>query len=96
MFDVTQAAQRGKSQAAPSSQIDPDDPLKDKYGDLPLIQSKEQTGRKFLQIKELSQELKGQEVGSYICHKSDCFDLRPLTLCSAACPNAMDSYAGAA
>lgn len=41
---------------------DPNDPLKDNYGDLELICSKFQTERQFLKIKELTEEHAGQEI----------------------------------
>ncbi|BDA46327.1 Aspartate-tRNA ligase, cytoplasmic [Coccomyxa sp. Obi] len=54
------ASQRGK--AAAPTQPDPDDPLRDNYGDPPLVQSRVQTGEKYSQISELSPALSGQKV----------------------------------
>ena len=39
-----------------------DDPLKDKYGDLPLVQSQTQSGRKWTQIEDLTSSLENQQV----------------------------------
>ena len=41
-----------------------DDPLQHKYGDLPLIQSQEQTGRVWTEICKLDKSLEGQTVSS--------------------------------
>jgi len=41
---AARGVQRGQKEA-PVDQVDPDDPLKDSYGDLPLIQSQGVTGR---------------------------------------------------
>ncbi len=44
------------------TQPDPDDPLKDKYGDSILVQSQAVTGRKWTPVLELTPALKDQEV----------------------------------
>ena len=56
-----QVAARAK--AAGESKAE-DDPLKHKYGDLPLIQSQKQTGRVWTEISKLDKALEGQTVRS--------------------------------
>lgn len=53
-----QAAARAKEEAAK----DADDPLQHKYGDLPLIQSQQQSGRTWTEISQLTDTLEGQTV----------------------------------
>ncbi|KXZ44846.1 hypothetical protein GPECTOR_61g799 [Gonium pectorale] len=55
------AAQRGVK-AAIMTQPDPEDPLKDRYGDSPRVQSREQSGRVWTQVEALSKELSEQTV----------------------------------
>jgi hypothetical protein len=57
-----QAAQRGQKQAV-STQADPEDPLKDHYGDTELVQSQAITDRKWTEVLQLTPELKGHKVG---------------------------------
>jgi len=45
-----------------SSQADPSDPFKDKYGDLPMIQSRFQTPRVWTKVQALNSSLLNQEV----------------------------------
>ncbi|GAB4822582.1 hypothetical protein N2152v2_009628 [Parachlorella kessleri] len=58
---AARAAQRGQKQAV-STQADPDDPLKDHYGDVELVQSQLVTDRKWTEVLQLTPELKGQQV----------------------------------
>jgi aspartyl-tRNA synthetase len=51
-----ETAQRGVKQAAPT-QADPDDPLKEKYGDPKLVQSTAVTGRTWLPLSALTPQL---------------------------------------
>ncbi|PNW82442.1 hypothetical protein CHLRE_06g279150v5 [Chlamydomonas reinhardtii] len=55
------AAQRGQK-AAVMTQPDPEDPLKDKYGDYPMVQSQGQTTRKWTEVEQLEKELADQTV----------------------------------
>lgn len=64
---LLQASQRGK--AAAPTQPDPDDPLREQYGDTPLVQSRTQSGKKYYNISELSPELSGQTVSLLQCPK---------------------------
>jgi aspartyl-tRNA synthetase len=50
------AAQRGVKQAAPTA-ADPDDPLKEKYGDPPLVQSRAVSGATWSRLADLTPEL---------------------------------------
>ncbi len=59
---IPQAAQRGQKAAAPT-QPDADDPLKDKYGDMILVQSQGQSSRTWTQLSELSPAREGMVVG---------------------------------
>lgn len=45
-----------------SNQPDPSDPLRDRYGDLPLVQSQEQTGRVWSNVEDLAPSMEGKEV----------------------------------
>ena len=45
-----------------ATQPDPDDPLKDKYGDSPMVQSRERTGKVWTELVKLDRSLVGQEV----------------------------------
>ena len=45
-----------------ATQSDPDDPLKDKYGDSPMVQSRERTGKVWTELVKLDRSLVGQEV----------------------------------
>ncbi len=65
-----QAAQRGQKQAV-STQADPDDPLKDHYGDTELVQSQLVTNRKWTDVLQLTPELKGQKVAAAPEEKGD-------------------------
>lgn len=56
-----QAAMRGVKQAA-MTQADPDDPLKDQYGDLELVQSKTVATKTYVKVEDLSIDMKGQRV----------------------------------
>lgn len=58
-----QAAQRGQKQA-PATQADPDDPLRDHYGDSELVQSAVVTDRKWTDVLQLTPALAGQKVGA--------------------------------
>lgn len=58
---AARAAQRGQKQAAPT-QADPNDPLKDHYGDSERVQSQIITGRKWTDVLQLSPQLKGEKV----------------------------------
>ncbi|KAF8065924.1 IBI1 [Scenedesmus sp. PABB004] len=55
------AAQRGVKQAAPT-QPDADDPCASRWGDYPMVQSTEVTGRKWTPVDKLTPDLIGQEV----------------------------------
>ncbi|CAG9466284.1 unnamed protein product [Pedinophyceae sp. YPF-701] len=55
------AQQRGQKEA-PVDRPDPDDPLKDRYGDLPLIQSAERTDRVWTTVADLTAADAGKEV----------------------------------
>eukprot|EP00775_Hariotina_reticulata_P013281 gene13281-13412_t len=55
------AQQRGVKQAA-ITQPDPDDPLGAKYGDYPMVQSTQITGRQWHKVDQLTPELEGKEV----------------------------------
>ncbi|KAG2492339.1 hypothetical protein HYH03_009289 [Edaphochlamys debaryana] len=55
------AAQRGVK-AAIMTQPEADDPLKDAYGDYPMVQSQGQTGRKWTHVEDLSPALVDQKV----------------------------------
>ena len=57
-----QAAEQAARLAA-LTQSDPNDPLRQQYGDSPLIQSRSVTGRKWTAIDKLTPALEGQEVG---------------------------------
>ena len=52
---------RGVKQAA-MTQADPDDPLKEQYGDLELVQSKTVGTKAFIKVEDLSVAMKGQKV----------------------------------
>jgi hypothetical protein len=54
-------AQRGVKQAA-ITQPEPDDPVGHKYGDPPMVQSTEQTGRKWTRVEDLKPSMEGQTV----------------------------------
>lgn len=56
-----QAQQRGVKQAA-STQPDPDDPLKERYGDGLMVQSREVSGKVYNRVEHLTPELAGQTV----------------------------------
>lgn len=58
-----QAQQRGVKQAAPT-QPDADDPCAASWGDYPMVQSTEITGRHWTRVEELTPEKQGQEVGT--------------------------------
>lgn len=55
-----QAAEAQKTKEASSQQTE--DPLKDRYGDLPLIQSQHQTGRQWLAINDVTDSSEGKSV----------------------------------
>ena len=57
-----QAAEQAARLAA-LTQSDPNDPLRQQYGDSPLIQSRSVTGRKWTAIDKLTPALEGQKVG---------------------------------
>lgn len=57
---MTQAAEAQKAKEASLQQTE--DPLKDRYGDLPLIQSQKQTGRHWLAIKDIDDSSEGKSV----------------------------------
>ena len=44
------------------TQPDPEDPLGDRYGDPPMVQSTERTGRTWTRVEDLSPELEGKTV----------------------------------
>ena len=58
---IMQAAEAQKAKEASLQQTE--DPLKDRYGDLPLIQSQNQTGRHWLAIKDVDDSSEGKLVG---------------------------------
>ena len=58
---MLQAAQRGKA-AQSTTQAEEDDPLKDRYGDAQLVQSRQQTVRVWTGITACSPEEDGKEV----------------------------------
>jgi hypothetical protein len=53
--------QRGVKQAA-ITQPEADDPVGHKYGDPPMVQSTEQTGRKWTKVEDLTPAMEGQTV----------------------------------
>ncbi|GBF94596.1 aspartyl-tRNA synthetase [Raphidocelis subcapitata] len=53
--------QRGVKAAA-MTQPDPEDPLAHKYGDPPMVQSTERTGREWTRVEDLSPEMEGKTV----------------------------------
>ena len=53
---------RGVKQAA-MTQADPEDPLREQYGDLELVQSKTVGTKTYTRVEDLSAEMKGQRVG---------------------------------
>lgn len=55
------AAQRGVKQAPPT-QADPSDPLREHYGDLPLVQSQAISGRTWTELYEAHAGMEGQQV----------------------------------
>eukprot|EP00877_Chromochloris_zofingiensis_P010012 jgi/Chrzof1/5264/Cz15g19140.t1 len=55
------AQQRGVKQSA-TAQPDEDDPLKDKYGDAPRVQSQEQTGRTWTAVRDMTPALENKQV----------------------------------
>ena len=57
-----QASMRGVKQAA-MTQADPEDPLREQYGDLELVQSKTVGTKTYTRVEDLSAEMKGQRVG---------------------------------
>eukprot|EP00887_Chlorella_sp_A99_P003958 scaffold11.g3958.t1 len=58
---AARAAQRGQKQAV-STEADPDDPLKDHYGDTALVQSAVVSGRAWTDVPALTPALAGQRV----------------------------------
>jgi hypothetical protein len=52
---------RGVKQAA-MTQPEPDDPLKDKYGDMQMVQSTSMCTKAFVKVHELDSSCKGQQV----------------------------------
>lgn len=62
----TQAAMRGVKQAA-MTQPEADDPLKEMYGDLEMVQSKTSATKAFTRVEDLEPSLAGQQVGSSNC-----------------------------
>lgn len=62
-----QAAMRGVKQAA-MTQPEADDPLKEMYGDLEMVQSKTSATKAFTRVEDLEPSLAGQQVGS--CNKA--------------------------
>jgi hypothetical protein len=55
---------RGVKQAA-MTEADPDDPLKDKYGDMELVQSKTEGTKKFSRVEDLSPDMNGQQASKW-------------------------------
>ena len=45
------------------TQPDPEDPLKEMYGDAELVQSQSISGRTWTRVEDLTPDLKGQQVG---------------------------------
>ena len=60
----TQISQRGVKAAAMTAP-DPEDPLKDNYGDMVMVQSQAISGRKWTPVSELGAAMKDQEVRCY-------------------------------
>ncbi len=71
MFRGVQAAQRGVK-AAIMTQPDPEDPLKEHYGDYGMIQSQGQSGRVWTKVESLSPALSEQKVRSDTAKQEDC------------------------
>ena len=44
------------------TQADPEDPLKEQYGDMELVQSKTSATKQYTRVEDLSIEMKGQRV----------------------------------
>lgn len=57
-------AERGQERGVKqvSTEADPNDPLKDQYGDLPMVQSQGISGRTWSRVDEINAGLKGQKV----------------------------------
>lgn len=60
-YSAIQAQQRGVKQAAPT-QPDADDPCASHWGDYPMVQSTEISGRQWTRVEELTPDKAGQEV----------------------------------
>ncbi|GAX82774.1 hypothetical protein CEUSTIGMA_g10200.t1 [Chlamydomonas eustigma] len=58
---AAKVALRGVKQAAMTT-ADPDDPLRDQYGDLELVQSKTSCTKSFVRVEDLNEALVGQKV----------------------------------
>jgi aspartyl-tRNA synthetase len=59
--EAAKAAEAARKLAA-LTQPDPNDPLKDKYGDIPMVQSQEVSGRVWTDVSALAPDLKDKEV----------------------------------
>jgi len=44
------------------TQPEPDDPLAERYGDYPMVQSTQVTGRQWQRVEQLTPDLEGKEV----------------------------------
>jgi len=63
--EKTKAAKKAEVQArleAEAASIEKDDVSKDKYGDIPMVQSKEKTGRVWTDVKDIKLSRKGERV----------------------------------
>ena len=58
---ILQAAEAAKKLAL-TTQPDPDDPLKDMYGDPPMVQSRERTGKSWTPVSDVNASLAGEKV----------------------------------